>query len=84
MPANYEVTKEAVIPGLGTILYINAPFDAEVRALRKAKAPWITARQLAEARIKTPDPNHSIWQNGSWIKEGVLYKGFFTKNKTAK
>ncbi len=73
----YELKKEADIQNLGSISYVAAPFDQSMDIFKEKGLTLISARDLAYARIRDAESNgvknSSLCQNGSWIKEGVLY-----------
>ena len=57
----------------GRILRVDAPFDEAVTALRQAGCRYpISVSDLARARIEKGQ-SHSLSQNGSYTREGVLY-----------
>lgn len=69
---DYKLKEEATIEGLGTIYYVNSPFDIASALIKGIKAQHISARYLAYSRIKEGRKS-SLCQYGSYVKEGVLY-----------
>jgi hypothetical protein len=68
-----NITKEANVKGLGSIIYCgNAPFDESLSAVKSEGARIITLSELAYARTQN-DKEHSLSQNGSYVKEGSLF-----------
>lgn len=64
--------KEVDIKNLGRVLLCEAPFGEALVAVKKKGGEIISAEKLAYARIqKTPE--HSLSQNGSYVKEGSLF-----------
>ena len=63
---------EATVPQVGTVLYVNAPFDQAYEAIRDANGTLASSRDVARARIH-PGARHSVSQYGSWVKEGFIY-----------
>jgi hypothetical protein len=71
------VHTEARIKGFGSIVYCNdAPFDEALSAIKYkngiSPTDIISAKDLAYARMQR-GPNHSLSQNGSYVKEGIIY-----------
>jgi hypothetical protein len=64
--------KEADIKDFGRVLYSDAPFDEALSAIESKDGKIITLNQLAYARMQK-NSNHSLSQNGSYVKEGILY-----------
>lgn len=68
-----EVIEEANVKGLGNIIYcVNAPFDEALSAIQSKGAKIITLSELAYTRTQN-DKEHSLSQNGSYVKEGSLF-----------
>ena len=68
----YELKKEASVPRKGSVFYMAAPFDEEMKLFEEKGLKLISAKDLAYARIKL-GKDHSVSQNGSWVREGDLY-----------
>ena len=69
----YQLKTEAEIEDLGTVAYVEAPFDKALQTLTQNGYTLISARDLAYARIQINNPKHSLSQYGSYMKEGVTY-----------
>jgi hypothetical protein len=63
---------EGHVKGIGKIYYVEAPFDEEMKLFEENGLALISAKDLAYARIKL-GKDHSVSQNGSWVREGDLY-----------
>lgn len=63
---------EGNVEGVGNVYYVEAPFDEEMKLFKENGLALISAKDLAYARIKL-GKDHSVSQNGSWIREGDLY-----------
>ena len=66
-----ETTSKKVKNEIGRIYLLSLPFDRAIEA-KPDKSELITARDLAYARILS-EPQSSLWQNGSYIREAVAY-----------
>jgi hypothetical protein len=64
--------KEADIKDFGRVLYSDAPFDKSVEAIESKNGQIITMSGLAYARMQK-GVNHSVSQNGSYVREGDLF-----------
>jgi hypothetical protein len=64
--------RETYVKGLGTVLYSEGPFDETLDELKSYNAEIISASQLAFARMQR-GKDHSLSENGSYVKEGILY-----------
>ena len=75
-------TYEADVKGLGEVHKVDKPFDEALKTIKQAGASVISTRDLAYARIEQ-GRNSSLCNNGSYVKEGVLYvpgKTLFIRN----
>jgi hypothetical protein len=63
---------EAVIPQVGTMLYVDAPFDQATEAIRAGGGNLASAYDVARARMDKGS-THSLSTYGSWVKEGFVY-----------
>jgi hypothetical protein len=68
----YELKKEASVPRKGSVFYVEAPFDEEMKLFEENGLTLISAKDLTYARMRL-GKDHSVSQNGSWIREGDLY-----------
>ncbi len=81
-----KIEQEANIKDLGIIkLYTGESYDKKLDAVKSDGAKLISARDLAYAR-RQAGKNHSLCQNGSYVKEGSLFvpdgkvKRYFLRN----
>lgn len=72
MEQRYVATTEAVIPEVGEILYVNAPFDEALQAISGAGAHLASAYDLARAFIHVGS-DYSLSKHGSRIREALIY-----------
>jgi hypothetical protein len=63
--------KEADVAKIGRVLYVEAPFDEALNAIKSKNGKIITMSDLAYSRMQK-DVNHSLSQNGSCVREGPL------------
>jgi hypothetical protein len=63
---------EAVVPEVGTMLYVVAPFDKAYEAIVSANGTLASARDVACARLHL-GANHNVSTYGSWTGEGFIY-----------
>lgn len=71
-----ELKQECIVPGLGMVSYVSAPFNVAVNLIKKDGSDIISAQDLAYARVQSSKNElipSSIYTNGSYVKEGVVY-----------
>ncbi len=67
-----EVKLERQIGDLEVFLTGLMPFDKGLKAISRAGGQLAPAQRVAQARLVAPR-EHSLWQNGSWANENLVY-----------
>ncbi|MBI2041085.1 MAG: hypothetical protein HYT16_03200 [DPANN group archaeon] len=68
-----NVTVEQQIPnGLEVFLTAPMPLDEDLRVISEADGQLAAGQQVAQARLVAPRKS-TLWQNGSWVLETLVY-----------